>query len=134
MSQDNLLDFQVMRKNARALQHNSELNKKNRDKIMGEGAFRHALPYWKSKEKLQTGRNVRIKFSEKVHQVDGEDGPYVKDTEGKLYNPKLLKPVPPGSKSVEVPPELEAIGLSDRTESRKRVWPFARNSLIFEGA
>ena len=34
--------------------------------------------------------------------------------------------MPPGSKSVEVPPELEAIGLPDRTENRQRAWPFAR--------
>ena len=82
MSEDNILDFQMMRKMARGLKQNSELNKQNRDKVMGEGAFRHALPYWKSKEKLQAGRNVRIKYSEKVHQVEGEDGPYIRDTDG----------------------------------------------------
>ena len=75
---------------------------------------------------MKAGRNVRFKYSEKVHQVEGEDGPYIRDTEGNLYNPKIVRPVPPGSKSVEVPPWLEAVGLSDRTESRKRVWPFAR--------
>ena len=88
---------------------------------MGEGAFRHALPYWR--DAVKAGRNARFKYSEKVHQVEGEDGPYIRDTEGNLYNPKIVRPVPPGSKSIEVPPELEAVGL---TESRKRVWPFAR--------
>ena len=44
---DNVADFQVMRKNARALVHNTELNQKNRDNVVSEGAFRHALGYWK---------------------------------------------------------------------------------------
>ena len=121
MSEDNVLDFQVMRKMARGLKQNSEQNQRNRDKVMGEGAFRHALPFWR--DAVKAGRNVRFKYSEKAHQVDGEDGPYVKDTEGKLYNPKLVRPVPPGSKSVEVPPELQAVGLEERTFSRKKMWP-----------
>ena len=57
MSEDNVLDFQVMRKMARGLKQNSELNKQNRDKVMGEGAFRHALPYWR--DAVKAGRNVR---------------------------------------------------------------------------
>ena len=40
---DNLADFQVMQQNARALAHNTELNQKNRDNAVSEGAFRHAL-------------------------------------------------------------------------------------------
>ena len=61
-----------------------------------------------------------------MHQVDGEEGPYLKDTEGTLYNPKIVRPVPPGSKSVEIPQELQAVGLEERTFSRERMWPFAR--------
>ena len=44
-NEDNVLDFQVMRKMARGLKQNSELNKRNRDKVMGEGAFGHALTF-----------------------------------------------------------------------------------------
>ena len=69
---------------------------------------------------------MRFKYSEKVHQVDGEDGPYLRDTEGNLYNPKIVRPVPPGSASIEVPQELQAVGLEERTFSRERMWPFAR--------
>ena len=108
MSEDNVLDFQVMRKMARGLKQNIELTKQNRDKVMGEGAFRHALPYWR--DAVKAGRNVRFKYSEKVHQVEGEDGPYIRDTEGNVYNPKTVRPVPPGIKSIEVPPELQAVG------------------------
>ena len=112
MSEDNVLDFQVMRKMAHGLKQNSELNKQSRDKVMGEGAFRHALPYWR--DAVKAGRNVRFKYSEKVHQVDGEEGPYIKDTEADLYNPKIVRPVPPGSKSVDAPKELQAVGLEER--------------------
>ena len=61
--EDNVLDFQVMRKNARALVHNTQLNTKKKDAVMAEGAFRHALQHWKG-ELNTSGRNSRTKYSE----------------------------------------------------------------------
>ena len=45
-----------------------------------------------------------------MHHVDREEGPYIKDNEGKLYNPKLVGPVPPESKSIRVPRWLVETG------------------------
>ena len=42
-SDENVLDFQVMRQMARNLRHNTELNEKNKDAVVADGAFRHAL-------------------------------------------------------------------------------------------
>ena len=113
-----------MRKMARNLKENTELNKRNRDEVMNEGAFRHSLPYWKAK--YQAGRNVVQKYSSAVHTLAGEEGPYVKDTEGNLYNPKLVNAVPVGSKDVRVPKDVQTAGLEKRTEARERLWAWAR--------
>ena len=58
--------------------------------------------------------------------MEEEVGPYIKDTEGKLYNPKLIKPVPPESKSVRVPRWLQETGQANRDEKREQLWPWAR--------
>ena len=96
--EDNVLDFQVMRKNARALVLNTDLNTKKKDAVMAEGAFRHGLAYWKGKFNT-SGRNIRTKYSEALHLVDDEVGPYIRAQDGKLYHPKLVKPVPPKART-----------------------------------
>ena len=101
-----------MRQMARNLTHNTELNEDNRD-----GAFRHGLAYWRGKFNT-SGRNIRTKYSEAVHFVDHEEGPYIKDADGKLYNPKLIKPVPPESKSVRIPRWLQETWQANRDETR----------------
>ena len=92
---------------------------------MAEGAFRHGLAYWRGKFNT-SGTNIRTKYSEAVHFVDREQGPYIKDSEGKLYNPKLIKPVPPESKRVRVPRWLHETGQANRDEKREELWPWAR--------
>ena len=74
----------------------------------------------------KASRITRIRYSEDVRQVDGEDGPYIKDTKGELHNPKLLKAVPVGSKSVAPPPGLKKGEFDDRIEEKKKLWPQAR--------
>jgi hypothetical protein len=123
--EDNVLDFQVMRKNARALVHNTELNTRKKDAVMAEGAFRHGLPYWKGKFNT-SGRNIRTKYSEALHLVDGEVGPYIQAQGGQLYNPKLIKPVPPESRNVSVPRWLQETGKGNRDGKREALWPWAR--------
>ena len=61
-----------------------------------------------------------------VHQVGGEDGPYVRDDEGKLFNPKLVLGVPPDSRSLKVPRFLQETGMANRDEKREQLWPWAR--------
>ena len=125
-SQDNLLDFQVMRQMARNLRHNTELNEKNRSAVLADGAFRTTKYFDKDKKFDKASRITRIRYSEDVHQVDGEDGPYIKDTKGELHNPKLLKAVSVGSKSVAPPPGLKKGEYDDRIEEKKKLWPQAR--------
>ena len=125
-SQDNLLDFQVMRQMARNLRHNTELNEKNRSAVLADGAFRTTKYFDKDKKFDKASRITRIRYSEDVHQVDGEDGPYIRDTKGELHNPKLLKAVPVGSKSVAPPPGLKKGKYDDRIEEKKKLWPQAR--------
>ena len=124
-SDTNLLDFQVMRQMARNLKHNTELNEKNKAAVVAEGAFRHAL-HLKESEFDKAGRISRIKYSENVHQFDGEDGPYVVDTEGERYNPKLVKEVPVGSLDVRPPAELRKGTYDDRIKVKESLWPQAR--------
>ena len=124
-SDTNLLDFQVMRQMARNLKHNTELNEKNKAAVVAEGAFRHAL-HLKESEFDKAGRISRIKYSENVHQFDGEDGPYVVDTEGERYNPKLVKEVPVDSLDVRPPAELRKGTYDDRIKVKESLWPQAR--------
>ena len=125
-SSENLLDFQVMRQMARNLKHNTELSEKNRDAVLAEGAFRTSKYFDKSKVFDKASRITRIRYSEDVRQVDEEEGPYIKDTEGQLHNPKLIKAVPVGSKSVAPPPELKKGTYDNRIEQKKKLWPQAR--------
>ena len=122
---DNVADFQVMRQNARALVHNTQLNQKNRDNVVSEGAFRHALGYWK-KEMDGSNRTLNPKWSAAVHQVAEEVGPYVRDADGQLYNPKLALPVHPESKNVKVPAFLAEAGMVARDEKRRGIYPWAK--------
>ena len=79
---DNLLDFQVLRQMARNLAQNTALSQKRRDEALGEGAFRHALAYWRGKFD-KAAKLTRLKYSAQVHQVADEESPSVKDTAGK---------------------------------------------------
>ena len=47
--------------------------------------------------------DLAARYSSQVHRRVGTDGPYVMDEDGTLYNPKLIRPAPPGSQNVEVP-------------------------------
>ena len=57
-----------MRHNARAMKHNTQLTQKRQDNVMGMGAFRHALGYWKSKFDVGT-RTLRQQVVWSPHSV-----------------------------------------------------------------
>ena len=118
------MDFQVMRQMARNLKHNTELNERSRSAVAAEGAYRHAMPLALSKFD-KASRITRIRYSENVHQVDGEDGPYVRGTEGERHNPKLVKAVPVGSRDIRPPPELRRGTNDDRIDEKHALWPQA---------
>ena len=128
-SDTNLLDFQVMRQMARNLQHNTELNQKNKDAVLADGAFRHAMDLKDSKFNT-SDRISRLRYSENVHQADGEEGPFVKDTDGELFNPKLVKAVPVGSKDIRPPDALrkgqKGFRYDKRIKQKQALWPAAR--------
>ena len=115
-----------MRKMARGLQHNTKVNQKNRDALVAEGAFRPALYFDRTKKFDKASRITRIRYDEVVRDVDGEEGPYIRDAEGELFNPKLVKEVPAGSKDVRAPEELKKGTYADRVEQKKKLWPQAR--------
>ena len=94
---DDVLNFQVRQKMARGLEHNDEMHKKYLKRAQSEPGFRHVLKTDKWPDDL------RARYSSQVHRRVGTDGPYVTDETGALYNPKLIRPAPPGSQNVEVP-------------------------------
>jgi hypothetical protein len=125
-TESNALDFQVMRQMARNLRHNTLLNEKNRDAALAEGALRTSVYFDKDKKFDKGSRITRIRYSEDVRQVDGEEGPYVKDTSGELHNPKLVKPVPVESQNVKPPPELKRGTYDKRIEQKEKLWEVAK--------
>ena len=92
-----MLSFQVRQKMARGLEHNDEMHKKYFKRAQSEPGFRHVLKadMWKN--------DLAARYSSQVHRRVGTDGPYVTDETGARYNPKLIRPAPPGSENVEVP-------------------------------
>ena len=125
-TEKNALDFQVMRQMARNLRANTALNQKNRDAAVAEGAFRTSEWFEKDKPFDKHSRITRIRYSEAVGQVDGEEGPYIKDAKGKLHNPKLIKAVPAESESVDAPAELKKGTYDNRIKQKEKLWEVAK--------
>jgi len=123
--EDNVLDFQIMRHNARAMKHNTKLTQKRQDDVMGMGAFRYGLGYWKSKFDVGT-RAFAMKWSKELHRLASEDGPWLVDEDGERYNAKMVDPVPPESKNVKLPKFLQESGKKLRDEKRAQLYPWAR--------
>ena len=50
----------------------------------------------------------------------------MRDTEGQLYNPKLMLPVHPERKNVKAPAFLAQAGMAARDEKREGIYPWAK--------
>ena len=82
-----VLDFQVRQKQAEGLAENTERHDKDMEKVANLGAARHLLPRTKWKN------DNEARYSGDVHYLAKDQsgaGPYVKDKDGTLWNPKLV--------------------------------------------
>ena len=92
--------FRLMQENAEKLKTNRQQLDNRQQQLRDAGSFRVLLP----KQSFQRGFKAR--YSSEVHDVASIDKGQVTDTKGRSYRIGQVKPVPKGSRSIDVPAEL----------------------------
>ena len=119
---DPLLEFQVQQQNARSMEVNHKQHLEKKVKVLEEGHFRVAL-----KPGPMKGDN-EPRWSGEVHTLGDQDraAPYIRDSKGALWNPSLIKSVPPGSKSVKLSKIATESNRGVKDLKRTQIYPWAK--------
>ena len=100
VEKEKVVQFKLMQQNSEKLKTNNEQLGNRQQQLRDAGNFRVRLP----KQSFQRGFKAR--YSNEVHEVASIDKGQVTDTKGRTFRIGQVKPVPKGSRNIDVPAEL----------------------------
>ena len=113
------LQYDLEKAAGEKIAHNHDEHISRMRKLRDEGAFRDLLP------RSTWQRASQPRYGSRVHLLEGFVGPMAQDTEGRLFDAKLVAPVPASSAQQDVPKELRGGNPALQARQRRELQPYA---------